>query len=100
MINVVNKMEVGPPEAVCRYSLQITLRCLSSDSQVLSVKEKARSDESDMNRKDEAIEPLMKCRENEPSVKTSISLCSMDNHSGNPVYWLWGRRHLGGMSSI
>ncbi len=47
-----------------------------------------------------ANEPLKKWCENEPSVKTSISLCSMDNHSGQPVNWLWGRRHIGGMISI
>ena len=53
-----------------------------------------------MNRKDEAIEPPMKCRENEPSVKTAISLCSQEDHNGYLNYWLWDRRHLGGMISI
>ncbi len=101
MINAVNKMEVGPPEAPFRWSLQITLRCWESDFLVLSVKGKGSGETgSDTNRKDEAIEPPMKCRENEHSVKTSISLCSMDNHSGRPDNWLWGRRHLGGMISI
>lgn len=100
MTNAVNKMEVGPPMALYRRSHQIALRCLESDLQVLSVKEKARWDESDMNRKDEANEPRMKCRENEHSVKTAISLCSQDNHNGYLSYWLWGRRHLGGMISI
>ena len=38
----------------------------------------------DRNRKDEAIKPPMKCRENKLTVKTSIGLCSMDNHSGRP----------------
>jgi len=37
MINAVNKMEVGPPKALYRRSLQITLRCLMSNCQVLSV---------------------------------------------------------------
>ena len=55
---------------------------------------------SDMNRKDEAIEPPMKCRENELSVKTAISLCSQEDHNGNLNYWLWDRRHIGGMISI
>ena len=45
-------------------------------------------------------EPLMKCRENEPSVKTAIKLCSQEDHNGYLIYWLWGRRHLGGMISI
>ena len=53
-----------------------------------------------MNRKDEAIEPPMKCRENELSVKTAISLCSQEDHNGNLNYWLWDRRHIGGMISI
>jgi len=53
-----------------------------------------------MNRKDEAIEPPMKYRENEPSVKTAISLCSQEDHNGYLIYWLWDRRHLGGMISI
>lgn len=83
MINAINKMEAGPPEAPYRWSLQITLRCMISDNHVLSVKEKAWSDKSDMNRKDEAIEPLKKCRENEHSVKTVIRLCSQDNYNGN-----------------
>lgn len=45
-------------------------------------------------------EPLMKCRENEQSVKTVIELCLQDKHSGNLNYWLCGRRYIGGMISI
>lgn len=100
MTNAVNKMEEGPPLALYRRSQQIALRCCWSDPMVLSIKEKARWDESDTNRKDEAIEPPMKCRENELSVKTVIGLCSQDNRNGNLIYWLRGRRHLGGMISI
>ena len=45
-------------------------------------------------------EPPMKCRENELSVKTVIKLRSQDNHNGYLIYWLWDRRHLGGMIFI
>ncbi len=53
MINAVNKMEVGPPKALYRRSLQITLRCWLSNELVLSVKEKVSLKGSDKNRKDE-----------------------------------------------
>ena len=46
-------------------------------------------------------EPLMKCRENEQSVETAISLCLQDKSiTDNLTYWLCDRRHIGGMISI
>jgi hypothetical protein len=46
-------------------------------------------------------ELLMKCRENEQSVQTAISLCLQDKGiTGDLIYWLYGRRHIGSMSSI
>jgi hypothetical protein len=45
-------------------------------------------------------EPLMKCRENEQSVKTQCMLVTGEKYSGNLIYWLYGRRHVGGMISI
>jgi len=46
-------------------------------------------------------ELLMKCRENEQSVKTAISLCLQDQSiTDDLTYWLYGRRHIGSMISI
>jgi len=46
-------------------------------------------------------EPLMKCRENEHTVQTAISLCLQDRGiTVNLIYWLCGSRHIGGMISI
>jgi len=45
-------------------------------------------------------EPLMKCRENVHSVKTVGSFRSGRSTTDNLIYWSYGRRHLGGMSSI
>ena len=36
LFNVVRKMEVGPPEAACRSSLQTALRCFKGTVEVLS----------------------------------------------------------------
>jgi len=42
----------------------------------------------------------MKCRENEQSVKTAISLCLQDKSITDSLNnWLCGRRHIGSMSS-
>ncbi len=46
-------------------------------------------------------EPLMRYRENEQSVETSISLCLEDKSiTDDLTYWLCGRRYIGGMISI
>jgi len=45
-------------------------------------------------------EPLMKCRENVPSVKTVGKMRSGRSTTDNLIYWSCGRRHEGGMSSI
>jgi hypothetical protein len=45
-------------------------------------------------------EPLMKCRENVPSVKTAGSLYGGRSTTDNLIYWSYGRRHEGGMSPI
>jgi len=45
-------------------------------------------------------DPPMKCRENEHSVKTAGKVGSGRSTTDNLIYWSYGRRHVGGMSSI
>ena len=71
--HAVYKMMVGPSLATYRSSQQTALRCWKSNFLVLSGQGKGVSRHQVGVRETNANEPLLKCRERVPTVKTEIS---------------------------
>ena len=74
-VNAVTKMEEDPPQVTYRSDLQTTLRCFPGDREVLNGigKKSGWTDYVRLEKMNES-EPLMKCRENEHPVKTTVCL--------------------------
>jgi hypothetical protein len=98
--DAVIKMVEGPPLAPFRRSKQTAPRCFPGDRTVLNGWGKGVEPRQVRIEKMNENEPLMKCRENAPSVKTYGSLYIGKSAADNLIYRLHDRRHERGMSSI